>query len=161
MVLTAVYLINRLPYVVLQGKSSFFKLFNNEPDYYFLRVFGCLCFLWLKPYMSSKLEGRSKKCLFLGYSSNTKGYRCLDLSSGRVFICQHVLFRESNLPFSAKQSASSSPSFPILGQDPSNLFSTSAKDSSEGSNTDHAVTSVKRALIFQSWPNFGIPLVAE
>jgi hypothetical protein len=77
--LTAVYLINRLPTPVLQHQSPYFKLLQKQPDYSFLKTFGCACYPLLRPYIPHKLSFRSSKCVFLGYSSTQKGYRCLDL----------------------------------------------------------------------------------
>ena len=52
----AVYLINRLPTPVLSMASPYQKLFNTTPNYDKLRVFGCLCFPWLRPYNRHKLD---------------------------------------------------------------------------------------------------------
>lgn len=102
--LMVVYLIDRLPTLVLQGLSPYQKLFNAAPDYKFLWIFGCACFLWLHPYVNDKLQPRSKCCVFIGYASNFKGYRCLDRSTGRVYISRHTLFRESVFPFEHNKS---------------------------------------------------------
>jgi hypothetical protein len=47
---TLVYLINRMPTLVLANRSPFDCLFQRSPDYHFLRTFGCLCFPFLRPY---------------------------------------------------------------------------------------------------------------
>lgn len=65
---TAVYLINRLPTPVLNLSSPYASLFGTAPNYTKLKIFGCLCFPWLCPYRSNKLETRSSPCIFLGYS---------------------------------------------------------------------------------------------
>ena len=76
---TAVYLINRLPTV--SRSSPWESLFHRPPNYDFLKVFGCACSPWLKPYTSSKLDSKSKAYVFLGYSLNHKGYKCLDIAT--------------------------------------------------------------------------------
>lgn len=43
-VLTAVFLINRLPTPLLQDKSHFQLFTSIKPDYSGIRVFGCLCY---------------------------------------------------------------------------------------------------------------------
>jgi hypothetical protein len=108
--LTSCYLINRLPTPLLQNKSPFEKLFNQIPDYKFLKVFGCACFPNLRPYNSHKFSPRSKECLFLGYSQHHKGYKCLHLDSGRVYISRDVIFHEDQFPFAAVSPVSPSPS---------------------------------------------------
>jgi histone deacetylase 1/2 len=98
--LAATYLINRTPSKILQYSTPLATLFNEQPDYSFLRVFGCACWPNLRPYNSRKLAFRSKRCAFLGYSNMHKGYKCLDISSGRVYISPDVIFDEAIFPFS-------------------------------------------------------------
>jgi transposase InsO family protein len=94
--LTAIYLINRLPTPTLSNLTPYFKLFNHSPDYHLLRSFGCACYPLMRPYNPHKLTFRSKKCVFLGYSPNHRGYRCLDLSTNRVYISRDVVFNEQD-----------------------------------------------------------------
>jgi histone deacetylase 1/2 len=93
--LAATYLINRTPSKILQYSTPLAILFNEQPDYSFLRLFGCACWPNLRPYNSRKLAFRSKRCAFLGYSNMHKGYKCLDISSGRVYISRDVIFDEA------------------------------------------------------------------
>lgn len=97
---TATYLINRLPTLVLHSKSPYQVLYDKLPDYSLLRCFGCACFPFLRPYNSHKLMFRSTECLFLGYSTNHKGYLCLDPISGRLYVSRHVVFNENYFPCS-------------------------------------------------------------
>lgn len=69
-----------------------------------MRLFGCACYLLLRPYSSHKLLFQSKKYIFLGYSSNQRGYRCLDPTSQKIIISRHVIFDE--LTFPGKNSSS-------------------------------------------------------
>jgi hypothetical protein len=105
----ASYLINRLPTPVLQNSSPFQKLFNLRPNYSFLRVFGCACWPHLRPYNRHKLDYRSAECIFLGYSPSHRGYKCLHLPSGRVYISRHVIFDKSLFPFSRPSPSSLDP----------------------------------------------------
>jgi len=90
---TACYLINRLPSLT-RPKSPFELLFNKLSDYTFLETFGCECWPYLRPYNSHKFSYRSKSCLFLGYNKPHLGYKCLDLSTRRLYIARHVIFNE-------------------------------------------------------------------
>ena len=69
----ATYVVNRLSTPVLDNKSPFERLFQKPPNYPFLRVLGCECYLTLLT-RSHKLEHCSSRCAFLGYASNYKGY---------------------------------------------------------------------------------------
>lgn len=60
--LTATYLINRMPVKHLNFISPWERLFYCEPNYFALRVFGCACYPWLRPYSHNKLQPRTKKC---------------------------------------------------------------------------------------------------
>lgn len=102
-------MLNRLPSSSNQDHKSPYKLSQSPPDYSFLRVFGCQCFPCLRSYSSHKFSPRSLECIFLGYNSTRKGFKCLHLSSGRCYFSRHVLFNEHSFPFSkTKQSHSTS-----------------------------------------------------
>jgi 3'-phosphoadenosine 5'-phosphosulfate sulfotransferase (PAPS reductase)/FAD synthetase len=98
--LTAVFLINRLPYRVINYDTPFDRLHGQSPEYSFLYTFGCTCCPNLRPYNSRKLEFRSKQCVFLGYSNEHKGFKCLDLAVGRIYVSKDV-FDEQVFPFSS------------------------------------------------------------
>ena len=121
---TAVYLINRMPTPILKYQSPYRLLFSQEPDYSFLRNFGCACYPYLRHYAMSKLDSRSERCVFLSYSAFHHGYRCLSMTSGRIFISRDVVFTETHYPFADKLyvPSSSQESIPsvrgILGSSP-------------------------------------------
>jgi len=96
--LTSVYLINRLPTTSLKFQIPYQTLYQQKPDYNFLKVFGCACFPLFRPYNSHKFDFRSHECIFLGYSSSHKGYKCLS-PSGRIFVSKDVLFNETRFPY--------------------------------------------------------------
>ncbi|KAJ0852860.1 putative RNA-directed DNA polymerase [Helianthus annuus] len=83
-VLTAVYLINRLPSYVLNGRSPFEMMFEFKPSLSHLRNFGCLCFSTVL-HDSDKFSYNAEKCVLLGYSSFKKGYKLWSLDSKKVF----------------------------------------------------------------------------
>lgn len=97
--ITAVYLINRLPTPLLQYSSPYEKLFFTTPNYSKLRVFGCLCYPWLRPYTSNKLQPKSQPCVFLGYSTSQSAFKCMDPKTGKVYHSRHVKFIENIFPF--------------------------------------------------------------
>lgn len=139
---TTVYLINRLPTPTLSNCSPFFLIFNHYPDYSFLKVFGCACFHFLKPYNRTKLQFRSAKCLFLGYSNTHRGYKCLH-PSGRLYISYTVHFNHNEFPYHTLFKSSSVvpsetvifPSFPNVTPTPTQDHPQPSPSSSSSSST--------------------------
>ncbi|KAH9711302.1 retrovirus-related pol polyprotein from transposon RE1 [Citrus sinensis] len=109
---TSAFLINQLPTSVLSSHQSPHEvLHKHKPDYAFLKCFGCSCFPYLRFYNKHKFNYHTTKCLFIGYSPDHKGYKCLS-SKGVVYVARHVVFNESEFPFStdplfSKQNSSS------------------------------------------------------
>jgi len=78
---TTVFTINRLPTPVLNGVSPFKILYGKSPTHGLFFILSCLCFPYLRDYNKHKFEPRSLLCIFLGYNSSYKGFRCLDPKS--------------------------------------------------------------------------------
>lgn len=96
---TAVYLINRMPTKILNLDSPYERIFHCKPNYSKLRIFGSLCYPWIRPYTAHKLESRSVPCIFLGYSLTQSAYLCFHILTGKVYVSRHVKFVESVKPF--------------------------------------------------------------
>ncbi|GJV60882.1 retrovirus-related pol polyprotein from transposon TNT 1-94 [Tanacetum coccineum] len=56
------------------------------------------------------MDFRSTSCVFLGYSPSHHGYRCLDISTERLYIARHVRFNEAQFPFDIPKTTSPPPS---------------------------------------------------
>lgn len=98
-VLTAVFLINRLPSPLVGFKSPFELLLGKKPDYSLLKAFGSLCYVSTLLKDRTKFSPRARPCVFLGYPLGYKGYKVLDLESHSVSISRNVVFHESDFPF--------------------------------------------------------------
>ncbi|KAI3697749.1 hypothetical protein L6452_30846 [Arctium lappa] len=103
-VLTACYLINRLPSKVLGFQTpvsalkkafSLFQVSSLQP-----KIYGCKAFVHSRNLGQSKLDPRAQKCVFIGYSSTQKGYKCYSPTMRRVFVSKDVTFFESEPYFS-------------------------------------------------------------
>jgi hypothetical protein len=86
------------------------RLLGETPDYTFFKVFGCVCWPYIRPYNNHKLQFHSKPCVFLGYSSLHKGYKCLHIPTNRTYISRDVVFDETVFPFTQTSSNSTLPS---------------------------------------------------
>ena len=116
-----VYLINRMPKVGISIGSSFEKLSYKAPDPSKLHVFGCLCFPWLYPYSSHKLDPKSNSCVFLDYSPTQSAFLCFDPILKKIFVSRHVKFVENVFSFASPLTSTT----PIVDTDstlPASLF---------------------------------------
>ncbi|KAJ0855857.1 putative RNA-directed DNA polymerase [Helianthus annuus] len=84
---------------ILHNISPTQKLYQRIPLYSHLRVFGCLCYPLVPHTTIHKLQYRSMPCVFLGYPTNHRGYKCLDLETRKIIINRHVIFEETIFPF--------------------------------------------------------------
>ncbi|CAN1800959.1 Retrovirus-related Pol polyprotein from transposon TNT 1-94, partial [Linum perenne] len=104
-VLTATYLINRMPSRVLQFRAPRQVLLSKYPQLASFssdlppRIFGCAAFVHINPTHRSKLDPRSHKCVFIGYSPHQKGYKCYSPVTRQVYHTRDVTFFESQSYF--------------------------------------------------------------
>lgn len=75
-VMTAVYLINRMPTPVLGNKTPYEILFNKPVDYKGLRTFGCLAFAANPLNTGDKFSPKGISCMFVGYPLLKKVIHC-------------------------------------------------------------------------------------
>lgn len=94
--LMATYLINRIPSRVLDFSTPLTRLFGEKLNYNFLCV-GCACWPNLHP-DNTNLSSDLNYVVF-SYTNKHKGYKCLDIYTGRVYISRDVIFEEAIFPF--------------------------------------------------------------
>ena len=104
---TTCFLINRMPSSVLNWTAPYHQLFLNnllfpiDPT-----VFGCTCFVRDVRPQVSKLDLKSLKCIFAGYSRVQEGYRSYYPTLRRYFVSTDVAFFETT-PFSLPSTVTS------------------------------------------------------
>lgn len=101
-ILTATYIINRLPTPVLKGKCPWEVLFCKLPPIEHMKSFGCLSYVNTFPHRRDKLDPRSLPGIFLGYPADQKGYKVYLLDSRKVVVSRNVSFIENTFPFRTK-----------------------------------------------------------
>ena len=96
---TANYLTNRLPQQKLKHKTpkDVLQSFFNNPLIHELppRVFRCTMYVHLPSRSRNKLEPRAIKCVFVGYGTSQKGYRCFDPLHNRMYTTMDCEFFET------------------------------------------------------------------
>jgi hypothetical protein len=70
-----VYLINRGPSISLYGIIIKEDWTGKMGNYFFFMTFGCQVFVHIDKENKTKLDAKSKKCTFIGYSVIDFGYR--------------------------------------------------------------------------------------
>ena len=89
-----------MPSSILNWATPHHKLFPNNPLFPIdPKVFGCTCFVRYVHPQVSKLDLKSLKCIFVGYSRVQKGYRCYCPTLQSYFVSTDVAFFETT-PFS-------------------------------------------------------------
>jgi hypothetical protein len=106
---TATYNLNRQPTKTLGTSTLFFALYSTHQH---ILISVCLIVrvtktCHLQPHINYH---PIFLCVFLGYSTDHEGYKCLDLQSNRIINLHHVVFDEFSFPFAKVSTTSMSPS---------------------------------------------------
>lgn len=106
---TAMYVINRLRTPLLHNQSPYEVVYHKKPDYQFVKTFGCACWPYLHPVTTINLTSGPNFAYFLATVGTTMGinHKCLDTSTGKVYVSHHVVFDEHRFPF--QHTSTSSP----------------------------------------------------
>ena len=78
--------LNQTPYEAWMGK---------KPRVSHIKVLGCIAYALVN--FHSKLDEKSEKCIFIGYSSKSKVYCLYNPISGKVIISRNVVFNEQKI----------------------------------------------------------------
>ena len=91
---TAVHILNRCPTKALNDKTPIEAWSGIEPSVSHFKIFGCICYAQVLAQKRTKLHEKSQKCVFLGYSDVTKGYRLVDVKTNKLIISRDAIFDE-------------------------------------------------------------------
>ena len=93
---TAAHIINRLPQARLDFVSPFQKMWNTKPKESHFQVFGYVCYVFVPDHLRSKFDKKAIRCIFVGYDSQRKVWRCCDPTTGRCYTSRNVIFDEAS-----------------------------------------------------------------
>nr|DAD45748.1 TPA_asm: hypothetical protein HUJ06_003978 [Nelumbo nucifera] len=91
---SACYVINRLPPWPGKESSPFEKIYHQKPNVSNFRVFGSVCYVHVTKNNRSKPEPRARRCIFVGYDTCRKGWRCMDPKTKKIIVSRDVVFNE-------------------------------------------------------------------
>ena len=102
-ILTSCYLINRMPTRVLNYATPLQTLKNSFPNTHLtsdlpFKFFYCTVFVHVPTHLRSKFDPRTKKCIFLGYAPNKKGYKSFNPITRKIHVSMDISFIEK-IPF--------------------------------------------------------------
>ncbi|KAK8690580.1 hypothetical protein V6N13_074112 [Hibiscus sabdariffa] len=87
----AAFTLNRVPSKSIQ-KTPHEMWTGKHPNMSFMKIWGCKAYV--KHQMSTKLEPKSEKCIFVGYPKETKGYYFYN--ENKVFVARTGVFLEKS-----------------------------------------------------------------
>lgn len=90
----AVFTINQTGTSSVPGKSPAELWFGRKMDVSKMKIFGCECFILKPDHKRNKFDKKSEKGIFVGYDTDSTGYRVYVPNSRRVISTDNVTFNE-------------------------------------------------------------------
>ena len=90
----ACYIVNRSPSTVIGLKIAMEMGTGKPADYFYLYAFGCHVYVMHNAYERTKLDLKSRRCIFAGYTDGVNGYRLWDPTTHKIVISKDVIFIE-------------------------------------------------------------------
>lgn len=94
-VATAIHLLNISPTKAVRNQTPYEVWLGVNPNVSNLKVFGSIAYALIDSTDRTKLEKKSEKCIFVGYSAETKGYRLYNPLTKKLNIRRDVIFDEN------------------------------------------------------------------
>lgn len=89
-----VHIQNRSPTVAVEDKTPEEAWSGEKPKVEYFRIFGCVAHVHIPDQKRSKLDDKSKRCIFLGVSDESKAWRLYDPTSKKIIVSRDVVFEE-------------------------------------------------------------------
>ncbi len=91
---TTMYIKNQCPTKAFDSKTIQKAWSGRKPDVFHLRIFSCKAFAHVPNEKRTKLESKSKPCVFLGYCEGPKAYHLMCVETKRIIKSRDVTFIE-------------------------------------------------------------------
>ena len=86
---TAIQIISGCQIANVHLKTPEEKWSGRKPNFSHLKIFGCVCYVHV---LRTKLDSKSEKCIFIGYTKEQKGYRCYNPNTKDLKVSRDVVF---------------------------------------------------------------------
>lgn len=127
-----IYLLNRVPTAALDGVTPHEEWSGHKPSISHLRFFGCKTSMLIPKKQRTKLDMKSKKFIFLGYSDVGLGYRLMDPKTRKVYTSRDVEFFEKKEEDAPSIHSHDENVIPIVKTEDGNHFENDSDDGEDG-----------------------------
>ncbi|UYV73120.1 hypothetical protein LAZ67_10001878, partial [Cordylochernes scorpioides] len=93
---TAVYFLNRCTTKVLGNSTPYEIWYKRKPSILHLKTFGCNAYVHIPKDNRKKLDKKSIRTFFVGYTETNKNYRMWDPIARKIIISRDVIFTGAN-----------------------------------------------------------------
>jgi hypothetical protein len=90
----SVYILNLSPTNSLKNQVPQEAWSGMKSSVSHFKVFGCVAYAHVPKEMRRKLDDRSEKCIFVGYSEQSKAYRLYNPITKKLIVSRDVKFQE-------------------------------------------------------------------
>ena len=96
------HVLNCAPTKVLKIIMPFEAWHGKNPSVDYFCVFGCVSYAHVPKEFCHKLDDKAVKCIFVGYSAESKGYRLYNPTTRKIFVSRDVIFSENSAHVNAE-----------------------------------------------------------
>ena len=93
--MTTAHVINLSPVVALKSDVPNSIWYGKDVSYDHLRVFGCKAFVHVPKDERSKLDAKTRQCIFIGYGLDEFGYRLYDPIEKQLVKSRDIIFMKN------------------------------------------------------------------
>ncbi|XP_072061988.1 uncharacterized protein [Arachis hypogaea] len=88
---------SRCPTKSIRDKTPEEVWSEKWPSIHHFRVFGCIAYAHVPDQLRKKLDDKGEKCIFIGYSTDSKAYKLYNLETKKVIISRDMTFDEKDI----------------------------------------------------------------
>jgi len=89
---TAIYTLNCTGTRIVEGSTPFELWYKEKPSMSYMRIFGTMAYVYIPKELRKKLTSKSRKGVFMGYSTTSKAYQIWNKDLQRMDEGRDVLF---------------------------------------------------------------------